>query len=59
MKEALSASDFSLSELKTGLCTVYLVLPPNTSTNTGGSCACSSISPCWKPARAGNNDTPS
>ena len=28
MKEALGASDFSLSELKTGLCTVYLVLPP-------------------------------
>ncbi len=28
MKEALAASDFSLSELKTGLCTVYLVLPP-------------------------------
>jgi type IV secretory pathway TraG/TraD family ATPase VirD4 len=27
MKEAL-ASEFSLSELKTGLCTVYLVLPP-------------------------------
>jgi type IV secretory pathway TraG/TraD family ATPase VirD4 len=28
MKEALGASEFSLSELKTGLCTVYLVLPP-------------------------------
>ena len=28
MKEALAASDFSLSDLKTGLCTVYLVLPP-------------------------------
>jgi type IV secretory pathway TraG/TraD family ATPase VirD4 len=28
MKEALATSDFSLSELKTGLATVYLVLPP-------------------------------
>ena len=28
MKEALGASEFSLSELKTGFCTVYLVLPP-------------------------------
>jgi type IV secretion system protein VirD4 len=29
MKEALGASDFSLSELKTRFSTVYLVLPPN------------------------------
>ena len=28
MKEALAASDFSLAELKTRPCTVYLVLPP-------------------------------
>ncbi len=28
MKEALSASDFSLSDLKERRCTVYLVLPP-------------------------------